>query len=270
MVTFREIIKELRLLPVDTSDPVLVHASLSSFGEVRGGAETMLAALTSTYQSIMMPAFTFNTLLIPEAGPALNGLDYGSGLESNRLAEFFHQDMPADSQVGVIAETLRCQPQAQRSSHPILSFSGINVEEALQSQTLADPLAPVGVLAGQQSWVFLIGVGHTCNVGIHYAEKMAGRKQFTRWALTPGGVRECSSFPGCSHGFEHADILLSAITQRIHIGQTEICALPLNRMLSLLSERIRQDPHALLCQRLDCALCNAVRSAMKTTSDNQP
>jgi aminoglycoside 3-N-acetyltransferase len=62
---------------------------------------------------------------------------------------------------------------------------------------LDDPLAPVGALAEENGTVLLIGVNHTVNTSIHYAEKIAGRKQFIRWALTPQGVRECPGFPGC-------------------------------------------------------------------------
>jgi aminoglycoside 3-N-acetyltransferase len=63
-----------------------------------------------------------------------------------------------------------------------LSFSGINAGATLFTQTIYEPLDPSG-LAQQDGWVVLINVDHTSNTSIHYAEKLAGRKQFTRWAL---------------------------------------------------------------------------------------
>ena len=63
-------------------------------------------------------------------------------------------------------------------------------------QTLAEPLAPIGALAQRGGWVLLLGVNQTVNTSLHYAERLAGRPQFTRWALTYEGVRECPQFPG--------------------------------------------------------------------------
>jgi aminoglycoside 3-N-acetyltransferase len=243
--------------------PLIVHASLDSFGqEVRGGAQTLLGALLLTSDAIMMPTFTYKTMLIPESGPENNGITYGSGTALNRLAEFYRPDMPADPLMGMLAETLRQHPRAQRSNHPILSFSGINVGEALRTQTLREPLAPIQRLAQAHGWVLLIGVDHTVNTSIHLAERLAGRHQFVRWALTPAGVKECPNFPGCSDGFQQAEDLLREITRRVMIGKALIRALPLRSMLDILRQKIEAEPLALLCERADCERCQAVRKIL--------
>ena len=72
MIGYREIGSGLRSLGLDPARPVMVHASLSAFGEVRGGAETLLGALLASQRAVMMPAFTYKTMLIPEEGPADN------------------------------------------------------------------------------------------------------------------------------------------------------------------------------------------------------
>ena len=66
----------------------------------------------------------------------------------------------------------------------------------------ASAAAPVGALAEENGTVLLIGVNHTVNTSIHFAEKLAGRRQFIRWALTRDRVVECPGFPGDSEGFE--------------------------------------------------------------------
>ncbi len=262
MISFRDIASGLRKLELDPRNLAIAHNSLSSFGEVRGGEETVIGALLATVHGLMMPTFTYKTMITPEAGPEDNGIIYGSGKDANRMAEFFRSDMPADPSMGVVAESLRRLPSARRSSHPILSFAGVNVEEALQAQTLEDPLAPIGILMEKDAWVLLLGVDHTANTSIHYAEKLARRKQFTRWALTPKGVRECPGWPGCSDGFDAAAPVLDRITRKVQVGGSLIQALPLRPMVETVSGLIHADPLALLCARLDCERCNAIRAAV--------
>lgn len=267
MISYRDVINGLRLLNVPSGRPVIAHASLSSFGEVRGGAETLLGAVTMVFNRSMMPAFTYKTMLIPEDGPEENGVDYGSGKDVNRMTEFFSSSTPVDPLMGVMAEKLRQMPGVRRSSHPILSFSGLNVEEALRAQTVEEPLAPIGSLAREDGWVLLLGVDHTVNTSIHYGEKLAGRKQFTRWALTPQGVRACPGFPGCSDGFNKIAPLIAPVVRAVKIGSAQVQAVPLPDLLDAVTGVIGQDALALLCDRPDCERCLAVRRSVKSVNN---
>lgn len=258
MVSYREFINAFREVGVNPEQPVIVHASLSSVGDIRGGAETALGALLSTARGVMAPTFTYKTMITPEVGPENNAITYGTGKDQNRMAEYFQMDMPADPMMGALAEAVRRHVEACRSNHPILSFAGINVDEALDAQTLEAPMAPIGVLAEQHGMVLLIGVNHTVNTSIHYAEFAAGRKQFVRWALTPQGIRECPGFGGCSDGFEQAAPFLQAFTRTAHLGQTEIKAVQLTSLIATLSDLIRQQPLAMLCSKND-ERCESVR-----------
>jgi len=240
--------------------PVVVHASLSAFGQVQGGAETLVSALLAVFPSVVMPAFTYRTMLTPPTGPEANAIVYGSGADANRMAEFFDPQMPADPLMGVVAETLRRHPRASRSTHPILSFAGVNARTALAAQSLTDPLASIGALAKQDGWVLLLGVDHTVNSSIHYAEKLAGRKQFVRWALTPQGVRECPGFPGCSAGFQSIAPEVERYTRQVKIGNAVVRAVPLKMLFRAVITQIKQNPLALLCQQADCERCNEIRA----------
>jgi aminoglycoside 3-N-acetyltransferase len=264
MLSFREFVNAFRVLGIHPNQPVIVHASISSFGEIRGGADTVLGALLTVAKGVLAPTFTYKTMIIPEVGPENNACSYGSGGDSNRMAEFYQPDMPADPLMGVLPEILRKHPHSLRSTHPILSFAGVNVEEALRSQTLDEPLAPIRVLAEQDGMVLLMGVNHTVNTSIHHAERLAGRKQFVRWALTPAGVRECPHFPGCSDGFEQAASFLSGIGCVTRFGGTTLEAIPLAPMIHALSELIKQQPQALLCGKND-ERCEAVRNSVRSS-----
>src|SRR5690606_1233477 len=121
-----------------------------------------------------------------------------------------------------------------RSKHPILSFAGINQEQTLATQTFEEPLAPLQTLYDIEGCVLLLGVDHTVNTSIHLAESKAGRKTFTRWALTPTAIIECGNFPGCSDGFNQADDLLEDLTQTKRIGDAKVCCLPIKPMVDKL------------------------------------
>ena len=135
MISFREFVQAFREVGLNPGQPVIVHASLSAVGEIRGGAETVLGALLSMAKGVMAPTFTYKTMIIPEIGPENNAMNYGTGKDQNRMAEFYLPDMPADPLMGVLPEKIRTYPGARRSFHPLLSFSGIHVDEALNAQT---------------------------------------------------------------------------------------------------------------------------------------
>jgi aminoglycoside 3-N-acetyltransferase len=240
-------------------NPVIAHASLKSFGNIEGGAETMLAALLDSTRGVIMPTFTYKTMLNPEVGPPRNGITYGSETDLNKMAEAFHPAMPADKMMGILPETLRKHPQAKRSAHPIHSFAGIGANAIINSQTLFDSYAPIRALAESDGWVLLLGVDHTVNTSIHYAERLAGRMQFLRWALLPDRVVECPDFPGDSEGFNAIAPRVEKVTRRVNIGGALVQAVHLNSLIHAVVEQLQENPLALLCGRKDCERCNAVR-----------
>jgi aminoglycoside 3-N-acetyltransferase len=242
--------------------PAIAHASLKPFGTIRGGADAVLKALLGYVDGLMMPAFTYKTMIFPEVGPPNNGLTYGKQLDLNLMAEPFRHNIPVDPMIGALAETLRQYPGAMRTAHPILSFAGLNLDEALMTQTIYNPFAPIGWLAVHDGWVLLLGVDHTVNTSIHYAERLARRHQFVRWALTPNRVIECPGFPGCSDGFDDIRSDLEDATRRVELGDSFLEAIPVNILLQTVETRIKKDPLALLCYRDNCERCDAVRSVV--------
>ena len=263
MVSYRDLASGLKKLEIDPAQPVIIHASLSTFGEIRGGADSFLGALLATFQKVMMPSFTFKTMVTPEFGPDNNGVIYGSGKDINKMAEFFYPDMSVDPLIGDLAEALLEHPDSQRSTHPILSFTGINIPNILKSQNLMNPFEPIRTMMGENGWVILAGVDHTVNTSIHFAEQLAGRKTFTRWALTIHGVTECQNFPGCSDGFNKAQDWFSSFTKTVRIGNTKIMALPITKVVQTVKTHIQKNPKALLCSRKECPRCDAIRNSLK-------
>jgi len=242
--------------------PVIAHASLKSFGQIDGGARTLLRAVLDSVGALMMPTFTYKTMITPNLGPPNNGITYGAEQDLNLMAEVFTPNMPCDKLMGIVPETLRHLSNARRTSHPIQSFAGIRAEKFLATQTIQNHLAPIAALAEADGWVLLLGVDHTVDTSIHYAEKLAGRKQFLRWALIPNRIVECPGFPGDSAGFNAIAPALVNDTRAIQIGNTVVQAVSLRVLFVNVIHILKENPLALLCQQDDCERCNAVREAV--------
>lgn len=258
MVSFRDFITSFRKL--DLGDVhVIAHASLSAFGHVKGGPETVVGGMVGSFSGVIMPTFTYKTMITPDIGPPKNGMTYGTGPHTNRDAVFFRPNIPADPMMGIVAESLRQHPDAIRSTHPIYSFSGINADFAINSQTLQDPFAPIEALTAASGWVLLLGVDHTSNTSIHFAEQVAGRRQFIRWALTPKGIVTCSRWPACSYGFNQIIPRIKGVTRRVQIGNALVQAIPLVPLVDMVVTMISEDPTVLLCNNISCERCNAIR-----------
>ncbi len=118
------------------------------------------------------------------------------------------------------------------------------------------------MLTAADGWVLLLGVGQIANSSIHYGEQLAGRRQFTRWALSYGRMVACPRWPGCSGGFEQISPHLEWFTQKIQVGSALVQAIPLQPLVAVVQELIAENPYALLCQRVDCERCSAIRESV--------
>jgi aminoglycoside 3-N-acetyltransferase len=257
-VELKSAFQELKL----ADKPVIVHSSLKKFGPIDGGAETVIQALLETTNGLMVPTFTYLTMVTPEVGPPNNGITYGSDRDLNKMAVPFHKDLQPDKMMGLLPHVMLHQEGSSRTAHPILSFGGIGVDYALITQTIYAPLAPIAVLAQHDGWVVLINVDHSVNTSIHYAEKLMGRRQFIRWALVGDRIMACPGFPGDSSGFDAIEQSVRAETRFVQVNNAVIRAISLNRLFAAVQGLVKQNPLALLCQRSDCERCNAIRNSI--------
>ena len=268
-IGFRQIVRGLRQVGLEQkSRRVLVHASLSAIGHVRGGPETIVAALTSACHTVVMPAFTYQTLVVPETGPPDNGISYGSAADGNAQAEFWRDDLPVHPEIGAVAEQLRRMPETMRSDHPVLSFvaHGGEAQEVLGTQSFDDPLGPIAWLEENDGDVLMIGVSHRVNTSIHLAERRAGRKTFVRWALSKTGIVEVPHWPGNSAGFDALAPYVASITKRGQIGTANVQRMRVVDLLDSVRELLREEPEALLTDDPSDERSSAIRRALGTTT----
>ena len=112
-------------------------------------------------------------------------------------------------------------------------------------------------------WVVLMGAEPSANFSLHYAEKLVGRKQFTRWALTSTGVAACPFFPGCPNGFHKIHYYLQDELKRTLVEDQEWVAVSLITLIQTARQLMQEDALALLCNDLNCSRCNLVRQAVR-------
>ncbi|HEY8456282.1 MAG TPA: AAC(3) family N-acetyltransferase [Actinopolymorphaceae bacterium] len=266
-VTYEDIVCGLRLLGLDKSSDVLVHASLRSFGRVNGGAETVCRALVEVCGTVMMTAGAWDLTRIP-APPGLarpHNADEQSASwedfeEALSRATPYSKELPVSRWLGRVAETMRHLFPHERSDHPLFSYLavGTHARTLIEAQRPDFPLGSIQQLAELGGDVLLLGVGHTSNTTIHLAEQRLGRSRFFRYAkVAPGAWMELPNLGGCSDGFDAIEPELAPVTREVTIGRCRARRVAVADVISHAVRMIEQDPSALLCGNDECGRCAA-------------
>jgi len=228
---------------------IVVHSSLSSFGLVRGGAQTVIRALMEVITPdglIMMPSFTygrepFNVFYTP-------------------------------AQTGRIPETFRQMESVKRSLHPTHSFCawGSGAEQILSGHNVPEPFkigTPLYKAAQQDGYLLLIGVTQVANSLIHTAQELAQVPYLDRPKVVKivenGELRDMVvRRAGCSLGFDKITPLLEAqgLVSEYKIGQSKIVFMKAAEVLEKAAEVLKNDPYFLACDNPDCFACNEMRN----------
>lgn len=268
MIQYRDLIRIIRTLDIPRDRPVLVHPSPDIEENIQGGEKTILGALQEVFSSLLMPSFTYQTMVYPKKGPRLNGVEYNNPPRNNQNAVFFEDHLPVSPRLGSVTEAFRTLPGTERSTHPILSFSGQQAEAGLQAQSLSSPYAPLAFVRQQDGWVLLMDADHKNNFSIHYALKEGGRNLFTRWALTSAGIKRCPHFPGCANGFPALAPHIKDHTRLTVKDNLSWQAMPLQAILHTVQTMLDHDPFALLCDQDHCLRCASIRARVNEARKN--
>ena len=263
MISYHNITGALKFMGLRRDIPIIAHMDHSIFGRIKGGPATLMGALLSTIDNVIIPAFTYSTMVTPEEGPENNYLKYGESSGKNLDAKIFSHTLLSELSNQEAIDILQGFPGTFRSSHPIFSFYGIGLDVVLLDHAPDKPYLPIKKLMDLGGWVTLVGVDPSQNFSIHYAEFLTGRKQFLRWALTPDGITACPHFPGCPNGFHKLDYYLQDELRVIVVEDLNFCAVPLKTLISTAVALLKEDPFALLCNDLQCIRCNLVRAEIK-------
>ena len=203
-VTTEGIASGLRAAGVDAGDVVLVHASLSAFGWVSGGAPAVVDALQAVVTetgTVVMPTHSPGNMEPSNMQhPPLPADWYDTVRETMPP---YRPDVTPTQGMGAIAECFRSYSGVQRSDHPQHSFAAWGADAAFVTDDHAldyslgedSPLARVYDLDGD---VLLLGTTHATNTSIHLAEYRAaldvGEREWVEWTdvdFDDDDFREC-------------------------------------------------------------------------------
>ncbi|MFC4425615.1 AAC(3) family N-acetyltransferase [Deinococcus navajonensis] len=247
-VTSAQLEEGLAALGLDGTQHVIVHASLSAFGQLEGGARTVVDILRERSATIAAPAFTYNTLLRYATSP---------------VHARFHRDSRVSRDIGRVPQELVERADAVRSFHPTLSFIALGQEAAriTAAQTLASPYQPVGALYDLDGYALLMGVDFGSNTTIHYGEHLAGMPLLTRYVSLDGQVLP-TAFPNCSADFDHLQPAMHRHGRSVAVGNATVRLFRVRDLVDQTVALLRRDPEALLCTYPSCR-CQEVRKLVR-------
>ncbi len=241
--------------------PVCLHSSLSSFGWVDGGAGTVVDAFLECGVTLLVPTFSWEAFAVVPPPPDMrlprNGTDYSrmAAKDSGRVFSTANDDI--DRSMGAIPAALLGHPGRRRGDHPLCSFAAVGPEAARLTggQTAIDVYAPLAVLAQSGGVVVLAGVGMDRMTLLHYAEEVAGRALFRRWARGVHGDIEMVTVGGCSGGFDRFAGLLEAVETRVRVGDSAWRVFPAQAAIRIAAAAIERDPTITSCGDPECERC---------------
>ena len=167
IVTKNDIITKLGELGLKRGDNIIAHSSLSSFGYVEGGADTVIDALMELLTSdgtLIMPSFN-------------HGAPYDDG--------DMYDITSTPSTNGIITDKFWRKPGVLRSMNPTHAFAawGKNAEKYIEKHHLSDSMgidSPLGMLWQDGGYCLLMGVGYKANTFHHFVETNVGAPCISR------------------------------------------------------------------------------------------
>ena len=230
-----------------------VHSSLRSFGRVAGGAQTVIDGVLAEGCMLLVPAFSdsYAVAPLPHQRPVRNACDYDRDRPPMPGIDrvYTPESNEVDRDMGIIPATVLRIPGRVRGDHPLMSFAAVGplARELVGQQVGQDVYAPLRALVERQGAVLMMGVGLTEMTFLHYAEQLAGRTPFMRWANGPDGAPMMVQYGGCSNGFESFTPVLAPIERRTLVGASLWRAFPAAEALELAVDVIRRDPEITAC-----------------------
>jgi aminoglycoside 3-N-acetyltransferase len=253
-LTREEIVAGLRALGVEPGMVLMVHSSLSAFGRVAGGADTVIEALLEVVGpegTLMMPAMGGAAIFDVEATP---------------------------SNVGTITDVFWRRPDVTRSIHPTHSVAGRGplVDELiaghLDQPSAIGPDSPWGKIARRaDGYLLFLGVDQDRNTLLHTAEdimdgaylKPLVRDYYDEQRRVKTLIME--RFPGPHRDFIGLDHLFFEAGAMVmgKIGGAVCRLMKAADILRLAVEALDRDPAAVLCDNPHCEDCVKQRAAIK-------
>jgi aminoglycoside N3'-acetyltransferase len=275
MVTTENIRKAIRSMNLSVK-PVCIHASLRSFGWVKGGPLAVVEGFLAEGCTVVVPTFSYGFTIPPpkDIRPPRNGYDYdtieepapgSSRIYTPKSTTFSREHM------GAIPAAVLAMPRHVRGNHPLNSFAAMGplARDLISTQEPMNVYGPLEALAETGGAVVMMGVGLNRMTLLHLAERMAGRNLFRRWARGPDGQPMAVEVGSCSEGFVNLEPILSPVTLEEKVGASTWRVYPVKETLAIAAREIRADPGLTHCDDTNCLRCrDAVLGGPILDNDN--
>ncbi|WP_328748642.1 AAC(3) family N-acetyltransferase [Streptomyces sp. NBC_00285] len=218
-----ELAAQLRVLGIRSGDTVLVHASLSAVGQVRGAVPAVVDSLLDTVG--MDGTLVVYTQTPDNSDPSRWPVTRGRSVPVAQWARLretlpaFDPERTPSYGVGVLPEEVRTRPGAVRSSHPQSSFAALGPAAARITDGHAlnchlGEESPLARLEELDARVLLLGVGYSVCTAFHLAEYRVpgqGSRQYgcavadgsgRRWHRYVDVDFDASDFPALGDAYE--------------------------------------------------------------------
>lgn len=263
----RQLASQLETLGVRRGGILMVHASFSAVGRLRGGPDALIAAIEEILGpegTLCMPSHSYAhedpaVFVVPPPPEEL-----ASKLRALVLP--YEPSVSPTTGMGVVAECFRQQPGTIRSGCPFaVAARGPMAAYIAGGQQLFDQQgveSPVGRLYELGASALLIGVGlnrHTC---MHVAEAIAA----TPWRLrcrtrTPAGWVAYEARLNCGNSFGRIEPQLRAagVVREGPVGRADAMLIPVRDSVDLAAAALRANPGFFLCSPGGCPACDRAR-----------
>ena len=244
---------------------VCIHSSFKSFGcHVEGGAQAFIDAFLDEGCTVLVITCADKFEVYPPQNlrPNRNGVSDYSYFDNKKYSEpkIFTTDSNDISRedMGVIPFALLNMPTRKRGHHPLNSFAAVGryADELVREQSAENVWSPLQKLCEYSGYVLLIGVNLDNATIIHYAEQVAGRKQFIRWANNLNGEPSACNAGSCSHGFNNFADMLRPIEKNVIIGNSYWRCFPARDMVDICAKAMLENPEISHCLNPDCERCS--------------
>jgi len=236
---------------------VCLHSSLKSFGYVEGGADAVVEAFLDAGCTLVTPSFTYDYKIAPLMEIKQNAQeDEYIPKPSGRIYTPDINEIASD--MGAIPRAVVNTSGRFRGVHPTNSFVALGpcAKEIIETQTPEDVYAPLQVIMDKKGYIVMAGIDLTKMTVIHYAEQLAGRELFIRWALGPDGAPVRMREGSCSDGFNCLQPFVSDIEKQITVGNSLWRIYPVCEVVDACVKAIKQDAGITHCDNLKCTRCN--------------
>lgn len=257
-----DILRAIQRLGMEHAE-ICAHCSMRSFAHAIQ-ADALIDCFLQMGCTILVPAFSdqYEARPIPAYMPEQNGAgDYSYFLQQHYAPSPPFSTVSREitlEEMGVFAQRVLLRAGSQRGNHPLNSFAalGPSAGRLVRSQTPRNVYAPLAQLCQDDGYVLLMGTTLNSATMLHYAEQLAGRTPFLRWAQGEAGRVVPALAGSCSEGFWRLGAALEGCARRIQVGKSDWVCYPAKEMAEICRAQIAEHPEITHCGDPDCARCN--------------